>query len=122
MADHMTAEQLQSALVLLANRVDALSVDRNGEAEQSAIGDELMELAARLSGMAAVPVWQPIETAPRDGTEIALLFAAETDLPTGPAPRVRGARWIGDWSIPYYRDNPPIAWHAMPAAPEPPHV
>lgn len=131
MADHMTAEQLRAELERIARWLDGEACivgDENGESPATAHDYELTQaagalyaLAARLSGMAA-DTWRPIETAPKDGTEVALLFATEADLPTGPAPRVRAARWIKDWSIPYYRDNPPIAWHSMPALPEPPHV
>jgi len=67
--------------------------------------------------------WRPMETAPKDGTEVALLFEREIEFVGHVYPRVRGACWVqlvgrpGDWSVPYYRNNPPIAWHAMPEAP-----
>ncbi|WP_186040618.1 hypothetical protein [Burkholderia gladioli] len=61
--------------------------------------------------------WQPIATAPKDGTEIALLFADEVTVLGKQRPRVRAASWLGDWTIPYRLDNPPIGWTDMPAAP-----
>ena len=67
--------------------------------------------------------WQPIETAPKDGTEVALLFATDDDVFGIAVPRVRAAKWVtsvsnrGEWGIPYYLTNPPIAWHPMPGAP-----
>ncbi|WP_208451569.1 hypothetical protein [Burkholderia gladioli] len=61
--------------------------------------------------------WLPIETAPKDGSEVALLFAREFELSGRMYSRVRAASWIGDWSIPYSRINPPIGWNPMPAAP-----
>ncbi|WP_186104897.1 hypothetical protein [Burkholderia gladioli] len=61
--------------------------------------------------------WQPIETVPKDGTEVALLFADEVTVLGKRRPRVRAASWLGDWTIPYHRDNPPIGWMHMPAAP-----
>ncbi|WP_336816822.1 hypothetical protein [Burkholderia gladioli] len=61
--------------------------------------------------------WQPIETAPKDGTAVALLFAEEVTVLGKLRPRVRAASWLGDWTIPYRRDNPPIGWMHMPAAP-----
>lgn len=61
----------------------------------------------------AATVW-PIETAPRDGTEIILVFAreAESVVCDGKTyPKERTAYWgRTDWSIPYYRDNQPIGW------------
>lgn len=83
----------------------------------------LPELEAE--GLAVVDTsdtWRPIETAPRDGTEVALLFAREETGVIGARstwPRVRaGARFAGgDWSIPYYANNPPIGWTPLPAPP-----
>lgn len=61
--------------------------------------------------------WRDIETAPKDGTEVALLFANEEELHGRTYPRERAARWIGDWSIPYFKSNPPIGWQPLPKAP-----
>lgn len=61
--------------------------------------------------------WQPIETVPKDGTEVALLFDYEVTLLDKARPRVRAASWLGDWTIPYRLDNPPTHWMPLPAAP-----
>jgi len=75
--------------------------------------------AAPVAPAAAAPsLWQPIETVPKDGTEVALLFAAEVELLGETRPRVRAASWRIDWTIPYRRDNPPTHWTPMPGAPD----
>lgn len=66
---------------------------------------------------AEVTDWQPIETVPKDGTEVVLLFADEVTLLGKTRPRVRAAAWLVDWTIPYLRDNPPTHWMPLPAAP-----
>ncbi|MEF3068104.1 DUF551 domain-containing protein [Pandoraea apista] len=66
---------------------------------------------------AAQPKWMSSETAPKDGTEVALLFADEVTVLDKVRPRVRAASWLGDWTIPYRRDNPPTHWMPLPAAP-----
>ncbi|WP_322089971.1 DUF551 domain-containing protein [Burkholderia cenocepacia] len=67
--------------------------------------------------LAEVTGWQPIETAPKDGTEVMLLFDDEVELLGKTRPRVRAASWFDDWTIPYRRDNPPTHWMPLPAAP-----
>ena len=66
---------------------------------------------------AEVTDWQPIETVPKDGTEVVLLFDDEVALLGKTRPRVRAASWLVDWTIPYRRDNPPTHWTPLPAAP-----
>lgn len=66
--------------------------------------------------------WQPISSAPKDGTEIALLFEREEFILGKIRPRVRAACWsIGssgsNWSLPYYSSSPPIAWQPLPPPP-----
>lgn len=61
--------------------------------------------------------FEPISTAPRDGTPILLLFATPCEVIGRKEPRVRAARWCcegEDWTIPYWRRNPPIGWAPMP--------
>jgi len=74
-----------------------------------------------LDHLESLTTWRPIETAPRDGTEVALLFAREETVTFGVLstwPRVRAAFFTGsDWSIPYYANNPPIGWTPLPAPP-----
>lgn len=66
--------------------------------------------------------WQPIETAPRDGT-IVLIGAA------GKVPRVYAAAWAGDADFPWtifdgshesdgWHDSGPTHWMSLPAAPD----
>ena len=58
--------------------------------------------------------WQPIETAPRDGTEVELLFTIEAPgIVAAMWPVVRVASWssaLAAWSIPYWSDCPPTHW------------
>jgi hypothetical protein len=64
-------------------------------------------------------MWQPIVSAPKDGTEVALLFQSPDDVMGKTVPRVRAAAWTpGGWGLPYYTNNPPIAWHPLPSAPD----
>ncbi|KVE06478.1 hypothetical protein WI91_09155 [Burkholderia vietnamiensis] len=85
------------------------------------LADALRALLAAHPGQpepsAEVTHWQPIETAPKDGTEVVLLFADEVTLLGKTRPRVRAAAWLVDWTIPYRRDNPPTHWMPLPAAP-----
>ena len=69
------------------------------------------------SDAAGAPIWRPIETVPKDGTEVALLFASEVEILGQTCPRVRAASWRIDWTIPYRRDNPPTHWSPLPIAP-----
>ena len=75
------------------------------------------KVTAQPEPRAEVTGWQPIETAPRDGTEVVLLFDDEVALLGKIRPRVRAASWLVDWTIPYRRDNPPTHWMPLPAAP-----
>lgn len=64
--------------------------------------------------------WQPIETAPKDGTDIVLLFAREDEMfKSEPLlPRRRAARWYrGAWSVPHFSGNMPTHWAPFPALP-----
>ena len=152
MAEHMsavTAEQLRAELERIARWLQGevcIVGDENGEAPATAHDYELDQaasslhaLAARLSGMAAVQ-WQPMETAPTDGTEVLLCWPkVEVDdyfEPTGKAlsfERVvscwSGGRWAepehfefngpslnDDWE---YAEQPSL-WMPLPAAPEVP--
>ncbi len=125
MADHMTAEQLRAeirnvALYARQKCADAVDIDALHFA-LIAIENSLDQLAARLSGMAAG--WQPIETAPMDGT-IVWAFNGEQ----GRMKWVSGsnyALWIWDeCTLSDIDPSPeqPSHWMPLPAAPEPPHV
>jgi len=120
----MTAEQLRKQLVEIEMyaRTRCLADDAGNKPDPNSalvhIANTLSQLAARLSGMAAVPTWQPIGTAPKDD------------------------QWILGWRA---HDVKPLIvrfdplfdefedesgthiyhltyWHSLPAAPEPPHV
>lgn len=55
--------------------------------------------------------FRPMDTAPKDGSEIVLVFAAEAEVLGRPCGRARAAKWCGtDWSIAYWKRNPPIGW------------
>lgn len=67
--------------------------------------------------------WEPIETAPKDGTEIILGFAHEANIGPVALPRVRSGKWLqthGEWSIAYLRGNPPTHWMPLPKPPTAP--
>lgn len=84
------------------------------EREGVLLASDLRSLIAGLRKAEAASKWLPIESAPKDGTELALLFAEEDEVIGRRVGRVRAASWCGDWSIPYYRTNPPIAWQHLP--------
>lgn len=190
MAEHMTAEQLRE----LINNVALYARTKLDEVEDikaacfalTAVANSLDQLAARLSGMAAVPAiegriyvvnklgmatlcrdeddarhvaartdagwpqmgphvvarlsvvpaWQPIETAPKDGTEILVIephgqAVAHWDESEGGEwdhglqRLVGGGQWVdgtvGDWGCQEYRWLQPTHWMPLPAAPEPPY-
>lgn len=136
MPDHMTAEQLRAELTAIAlfaaQSRGPLAAGLSSTGHELALGEvatRLDALAARLSGMAAVP-WQPIETAPKDGRSILVGVG-------GWGKRVAQAEWDqwgdaadeGGWrcgrpGAKGYDDAgfEPTHWRELPAAPEPPHV
>lgn len=76
MGSHMTAEQLRGALAKLWREMADFRC-AGSEMTADAVhmymrdySDQLRTIAARLSGMAAAPQWQPIETAPRDSRKV----------------------------------------------------
>lgn len=79
----------------------------------------------RPSGMAAVPAWQPIETAPKDGQDYIASDGRLRTIENQPQGCMPG-RWSkgtdGRWSG--YANRPigyaPKYWYPMPAAPEVP--
>jgi hypothetical protein len=81
-------------------------------------------IEARLSAQPErKPVWQPIETAPKDGTEVLLLFSRSEYILGKVCGRTRAACWTGsgsaaNWSIPYFKDDSPTHW--TPLHPEQP--
>lgn len=110
----------------LAARVEALATKheqtatRPGQPEPNYLcdtGRTIEEVCGLPEPRAEVTDWQPIETVPKDGTEVVLLFADEVTLLGKTRPRVRAAAWLVDWTIPYRRDNPPTHWMPLPAAP-----
>lgn len=133
MADHMTAEQLRAEMVALADQLFLIPLpDDDVNAERvEAVSGRLRALAARLSGMAA-DTWQPIETAPKDGTKI-LVFTAIGDIEIGQWCTTEWDRYElhdADRNLytrrvdihEFWNNNFPTHWMPLPAAPEPPHV
>lgn len=55
--------------------------------------------------------FRPMSEAPTDGSEILLVFAEEAEVIGRQCGKVRAAHWTnGDWSIAYWKRNPPIGW------------
>lgn len=53
----------------------------------------------------------PMHTAPKDGSEILLVFGLADEVLGKQYGQVRAAHWSEyDWSIPYWKKNPPIGW------------
>ncbi|WP_186140108.1 Lar family restriction alleviation protein [Burkholderia gladioli] len=105
-----------------AAKIRALVANDSFAITFQSLGQYRSALLKQIDELKAAPAiseseWLPIETAPKDGSEVALLFAREFELSGRIYSRVRAASWIGDWSIPYSRLNPPIGWNPMPAAP-----
>lgn len=119
----MTAEQLRDALDRVADKI--ISDGGSAQLLRIQISEEIREIAARLSGMAAG--WQPIETAPKDGQDYIASDGRLRTLENQPKGCMPG-RWSkgpdGKWSG--YANRPigyaPKYWHPLPAAPEPPHA
>ena len=84
---------------------------RHGVAiEAYRLADEMIEVGDRHVKPPTPHQWQPIDTAPRDGTYVLLL---------GTAGRMADGKWVaryGAWSWPYVLDEPT---HWMPLPPEP---
>lgn len=132
MADHMTAEQLRAELERIANHCE--------DAGLIVAPGELRNIAARLSGMAAVPTWQPIETAPkRRRVFLASLIGGKwrcvvasyytqddmADWENGdecsPGWYERSDAHEDATETVYLVGGEPKFWRPLPAAPEPPH-
>lgn len=78
----------------------------------------LLQFAAALAAPAAPAGWQPIETAPKDGTQIAL--ATHKTAHAGRwQQRMYGDNWwmSGDYVAAFSTINPPTHWMPLPAAP-----
>jgi hypothetical protein len=104
----------QYRLDAVKERRDSLAAFYNGKAEAAGvICDELDTLLASLSSDPAQG-WQDIETAPKDGTEVLLLFPSDTKR-TG-----YWAKSIQRWSVDAVVSMP-LPTHWMPL-PEPPKV
>lgn len=99
-----SAESYNRALDRQREQIDALSLDGS-------------RLRAENAALRAEREWRPIETAPKDGTEILLAF----DEPLVGMNRGRVAQAsltkMGDWSVPYFRRDPPTHWMPLPAPP-----
>lgn len=85
--------------------------------------DPLWEQARAALTAAKAGGWLPIETAPKDGTEVLLLFSKAEYILGKPHGRVRAACWTGsgssaNWSIPYFKDDAPTAWQPRPNPPK----
>jgi hypothetical protein len=106
----LTDEQ-REAIQRAIDYADMSDRDSDAEALRALLTTPLPEPRAEVTD------WQPIETVPKDGTEVVLLFADEVTLLGKTRPRVRAAAWLVDWTIPYLRDNPPTHWMPLPAAP-----
>lgn len=126
-ASQEQAQQPSGGEVVVAKRLVELAdimrdcgrlVSKSGAAEAC-----LREAARMLATTKPEPMtWQPIETAPKDGTEVLLLFSKAEYILGKPHGRVRAACWAGsgssaNWSIPYYKDDAPTAWQPLPAPP-----
>lgn len=61
--------------------------------------------------------WQPIETAPKDGTEIIVVWYSDFYVGAPPKSHVGICSWAGAW-VPYNRE--PTYWRPVPAAPQSP--
>lgn len=70
------------------------------------------------------PGWQPIVTAPMDGSEILVYEPADDGLgPDGPKGFISlvgwcGGQWCDDMSIPYDSPPEPTHWRPLPPPPE----
>lgn len=141
MAD-MTAEQLRAELEKVAHKLAGFRCAGSylvAESVHLYMGDfakQVADIAARLSGMAAVPQWQPIETAPVFGHM--LLWLPEFDSYAAQSWHGRHSA-DGSWAIktPFSESADPetgirkqvwvtapvspIFWQPSPAPPEPPH-
>lgn len=151
----MTAEQqLREDLMSRATAHRTAAAMYTGAAARALLGeaDFLDSVAARLSGMAAVPQWQSMESAPRDGREVLLAVKFRAGIPHGllVAHYMGGGYCIEDhpaiaagwyfWNgCMFDRAAEPTAWMPLPAhpdwepggwqykkqgiaSPEPPHV
>lgn len=60
--------------------------------------------------------WQPIETAPRDGTAV-LLYSPHLVVSGRFADEGRGTKWYGDYGGPLSGPLAPTHWQPKPGAP-----
>lgn len=128
MTEHMTAEQLRAEIEAKCSEFMGRAIDAQNAPEWNA--DEscrdayveavkyLRSIAARLSGMAAAPQWQSMETAPRD--RVVLVRS-----PSRGIFEARWSEWLGHFLAARVLGlGLPDAdsWCEVAASPEPPHV
>jgi hypothetical protein len=100
----------------------AFRAEETGKALQAVVR-ELLDEASMLSSAPAQPVrepmWQPIETAPKDGRKLLLWWAGMSRV--GRCAGVGAARDGGDWwqvpSLEFAPTGRPTHWMPLPAAP-----
>jgi len=104
---HGFAAEVLRCLYELSNRRAADSLTR---------APEYSRLQDRAAQPPEVAQWQPIKTAPKDGTEVALLFPHEDEIFGKAFPRVRAGAWCNStWSLPHF--YAPTHWHPLPESP-----
>ena len=116
--NQMNAEQLRAVLLKLAAVASLMDPADNADAKRADhLDSELRRLAARLSGVTSAPAWQPIETAPKDGSRVIVLRPSANQFR-----RIGIDRWHnGLW----WESRPaefPTHWMPLPAATEPPNA
>lgn len=143
MTDHMTAEQLRAELSALNEFLGVVSGYAKIDDERVRLArGKLTALSARLSGMAAVPQWQPIKTAPK-GKRVLVSYVNKLGKRRAAMATYFTADDISDWEngdscdpgwyersyaheaeseLVFATEAEPDFWMNRPASPEPPHV
>lgn len=122
----MTKQEYEAAIAELRERHEAFVRKVCSEAQRAAdlatctsltsyLANEILALCDAALAVVPLPEWQPIETAPKDGTRVLLWRRAIRDQP---APIMADGFWCETcWVWPYILSEP-THWQPLPAPPE----
>lgn len=110
-----TLEVMEDAISAASDQDDWISASKAASVALTAYESHL-----QAEGMAVVPGWKPIESAPKDGRSV-LVALPGSDEHIEIARRLDGGRWCGSESGWWQEKDYPIRWCPLPAYPASPY-
>lgn len=113
----MPEQTIQRFTLFTLRDSDGFAVDRNLLADQEGDYVRYPDLLAALAEKdAEIPKWQPIATAPKDGTHVLVWWEYWSRHPTV-AWVDRFGRWVSEIALDENGDHPPTYWQPLPSPP-----